>query len=245
MTASPFTPWGTSHVAALLAFGALVAGLLAASRRLSPAGSRGLGRALGVTILCVQAPFQVYSMLPANWSLAYSLPFELCDLAWMAAVLALWTRSAPWTYCTYYWGLTLTSQAMVTPRLEQDFPSAQFCMFWAQHGLTVAAAIYCAWGLRLRPTWRGYRVTLVATTVWIVLMLAFNSAFGTNYLFLNEKPPRSILDLLGDWPWYILSEAALTAAFWALITWPWARAQRGGGVTNPSGSAPSAPPCAS
>jgi uncharacterized membrane protein YwaF len=32
-----------------------------------------------------------------------------------------------------------------------------------------------------------------------------------------------MLDLLGPWPWYLLSELVLGAAAWALITWPWVR----------------------
>ena len=45
---------------------------------------------------------------------------------------------------------------------------------------------------------------------------------GTNYGFLNGKPgTRSILDVLGPWPWYILVEIVLVLSAWALMTWPW------------------------
>ena len=36
----------------------------------------------------------------------------------------------------------------------------------------------------------------------------------------------SLLELLGDWPWYLLVAFAVAAAVWALITWPWTRRTR-------------------
>jgi hypothetical integral membrane protein (TIGR02206 family) len=225
MDPPPFSPWGPSHVIALAVLVAAITLLLLASARLSSNGVRRLGRVLAATILAVMIPFQIYSAVPSNWDVARSLPFELCDLAWMVSALALWTGSRPWTDLTYYWGLTLTTQAIFTPRLEHDFPSAQFWMFWLQHGLIVAAAIYTTWRLPLRPSWRGYGVTVAVTLAWAALMFAFNSAFGANYLFVNSKPAHSVLDFLGDWPWYLLPETALIAAIWALITWPWIRAR--------------------
>jgi hypothetical integral membrane protein (TIGR02206 family) len=54
-----------------------------------------------------------------------------------------------------------------------------------------------------------------------------NRALGTNYGYLNGKPGgASLLDVLGDWPWYLLVALAVAAAVWALITWPWARRTR-------------------
>lgn len=218
-----FAPWGSTHVAALALFALVTMGSLAAAGRLSPSGKIRLRKLLACTLLAVQVPFQVYSMLPPHWSLARSLPFELCDLAWMAAAVALWTGRRPWTELTYYWGLTLTSQAMLTPRLERDFPEPQFLMFWFQHSLIVLAAVYLTWGLALRPSWRGYRVTAAITLAWLVVMLLFNAAAGTNYLFVNEKPPRTILDFLGPWPWYVAAESGLVLLVWAAMTWPWVR----------------------
>ena len=57
----------------------------------------------------------------------------------------------------------------------------------------------------------------VATIVFVI-----NCALGTNYGYLNGKPSSaSLLDLMGQWPWYLLVVLALLAAFWALITLPW------------------------
>jgi hypothetical integral membrane protein (TIGR02206 family) len=174
-------------------------------------------------MLATDLGFQVYSMLPHNWDVKHSLPLELCDLAWMAAVIGLWTRAAWACRLVYYWGLTLTLQALLTPRLQFDFPRVEFVMFFATHSLTVVAAAYLTWGTgQARPTWSGWAMTSLMTIAWAILMLGFNGLTGANYLFVSEKPvTSSLLDYLGPWPYYLLAEALIGLVAWAMITWPW------------------------
>ncbi|MGH3884915.1 MAG: TIGR02206 family membrane protein, partial [Pseudonocardiaceae bacterium] len=136
-----------------------------------------------------------------------------------------WSHSPTAFALTYFWGLTLTSQAFLSPELHgPDFPSLQFLSFFGMHSLVLWAAIYLTWGVGLRPGWRSYRIALLVTIGWAVVMFAVNHALGTNYGFLNTKPQAaSLLDMLGPWPWYLLSALLLTATFWALITYPWTR----------------------
>ena len=69
-----------------------------------------------------------------------------------------------------------------------------------------------------------YRTSVAITAAWAVTVYAFNVAVDTNYGYLNAKPAAaSALDLLGPWPWYVVNEIVIVAAFWALITWPWTR----------------------
>jgi hypothetical integral membrane protein (TIGR02206 family) len=91
-----------------------------------------------------------------------------------------------------------------------------------QHVLVMWAAVYLTWGRGLHPNWRSYRLALVVTVGWATIVFVINHALGTNYGYLNGKPSSSsLLDLMGQWPWYLLVVLALLAAFWALITWPW------------------------
>ena len=182
-------------------------------------------RAFAVAIPVFAIPLQAAQLLPADWNVRTSLPLHLCDIAWPAAVIALWTHR-PWAASlTYYWGLTLTTQAMITPSLGEALPDPRFFMYWGMHFVIVWAAIYLTWGLGITPTWHGYRVTVVATAGWALFMYTFNSVAGTNYGYLNEKPATaSILDLLGPWPVYVILEIGIVLVAWALMTWPWTRA---------------------
>ncbi|MGH8966572.1 MAG: TIGR02206 family membrane protein, partial [Actinomycetes bacterium] len=165
------------------------------------------------------------------------LPIQLCDLAWVAAAWALWTRRAYPVALTYYWGLTLTTQAVITPALAEGFPSLRFVAFWGTHLLVVWAAVFLTWGLGLRPTWRGYRGTVLTTLVWAAVVFTINANTGTNYGFLNRKPSTpSILDLLGPWPFYVVLEIVIVLSVWALITWPWVAAGRRAAVEPARGS---------
>ena len=76
----------------------------------------------------------------------------------------------------------------------------------------------------MRPDWRSYRFTVAVTAVWAAVTFTFNRIAGTNYGFLNWKPSTaSLLDVLGPWPLYIFTAAALILIVWALMTWPWER----------------------
>jgi hypothetical integral membrane protein (TIGR02206 family) len=221
-----FSAYGPSYwaVVAVFAVGAVVVVLAGRSHRGGQAALR-FSRAFAVLILLVQVPFQVRVMLPGHWNVTYSLPLQLCDLAWISAVVALWTHRK-WAYSvTYYWGVTLTSQALITPELTgPDFPSPEFLMFWCMHCFIVWSALYLTWGLGFRPDWRSYRITVLVTACWAVAMVAFNAVTGSNYGFLNHKPPgASLLNVLGGWPWYLATEVALALAVWALITLPWTK----------------------
>lgn len=226
LAAPPFEAFGLSHGVAVIVLAVVAAALIVLGRRL--AGTRTqlrVSRAIAVAYAAVLVPIQVYPLLPGRDGILHSLPLQLCDLAAMAMVWALWSHSPVAFALTYYWGLTLTSQAFASPELNgPDFPSLQFLSFFGMHGLVLWAAIYLTWGVGLRPNWRGYRITLLVVVGWAAVMFVFNQVAGTNYGFLNAKPTTtSVLDLLGPWPYYLLCTLLLIATFWALITYPWVR----------------------
>lgn len=175
---------------------------------------------LGVAVVTMLV---YYTVEPGGFDLGTSLPLELCDVAELTAVVALWSKSPRATAFTYYVALTLSIQAILTPSLGQSFPSPRFFGFWTLHFLVVWAAAYLTWGLGFRPTWSLYRSTLLATLVWAVVAFPLNEVLDTNYGYLNRKPSSaSLLDLLGPWPWYLVAAAAIIAAGWALVlTVPW------------------------
>jgi hypothetical integral membrane protein (TIGR02206 family) len=179
-------------------------------------------RGFAVLIPCFTVPMQVLQLLPGDYDLATSLPLQLCDLAWVAAVVALWTRHWAATALVYFWGLTLTVQGIVTPALSQPFPDPRYLMFWGMHFLVVWAAVYLTFGLRVPVTWKSYRLAVVVTAAWAVVAMTFNAVTGTNYGYLNRKPASgTLLDLFGPWPGYVVVEVVVVCLVWALITVPW------------------------
>ncbi|MEX5270741.1 TMEM164-related integral membrane acyltransferase [Kocuria sabuli] len=219
-----FVPYGPTYWAALgvCVLGAVVVVML--GRRLRDSGAEVIfSRAFASVLATYTVTMLVYRWLPGNFDVHISLPVHLSDLAWMVAVIALWTRVRWATALTYYWGLTLNPQAILTPALDSpDFPHIDFIDLWVQHILVLWAALYLMWGRGGRVDWRSYRLALVFTVTWAMATFGLNSWLGTNYGFLNGKPNHpSILDLFGPWPWYLLVEFLIITVAWALITWPW------------------------
>ena len=226
-----FEAFGTSHLVMLAVFVVGIWPVVALGRRHRgrPSAVR-VSRIYALLIPCFTIPLQVIDFLPGNYDLQTTLPLQLCDFAWIAAVVALWTHRPTPVALTYYWGLALTTQALITPALNLDFPDPKFIAYWGMHLLIVWAAIFLTWGLGLHPNWRDYGRTVAITFTWAATVFCFNVVVGTNYGFLNRKPATSILDLLGPWPTYVLVEIALVAGVWALMTWPWERTTQRGAV---------------
>jgi hypothetical integral membrane protein (TIGR02206 family) len=245
--ADQFSAYGPSHWAALGLFAIGSVGLVllgraqrtaAGPRTASASGTaselrrgaeaRGFSKAYALAIAYVMIGTQLHALLPGQWRLGGSLPLQLCDLAWLAAVAALWTLGRRAFALTYYWGLTLSVQGLLTPALDGgDYPDLAYLGFFGMHLMIVWAAVYLTWGLGMRPDWGGYRFASAVTAIWATAAFVFNLIAETNYGYLNEKPGSgSVLDLMGPWPWYILVEAVIILLGWALITWPWTRADK-------------------
>jgi hypothetical integral membrane protein (TIGR02206 family) len=220
---SEFTAYGTSYWAVIVVFAIGSALLVWAGRLQTESQARRLGRILAAATAAIYGVMLVYSLVPPT--IGRSIPLRLTDLATVAAIYALWSQRH-WAYAlTYYWGLTLSTQALISPVLKSpDFPNYQFLGFWAIHLLVIWAAIYLTWGRGMRPSWRSYRFVVGVTVLWATVTLTFNGIAGTNYGFLNGKPHTvSLLDVLGAWPVYLLTATALILIVWALMTWPWER----------------------
>jgi len=226
-----FTAYGPSHWVVIAVFAIGAALLVWVGRRQTESQARILGRVLGGLLFAAFLVALAYKLVQPE--IDTSVPLQLCDLAELTAAYALWSQRH-WAFAmSYYWGLVLSSQALITPDIgtprdgAPDFPHHLFITFFALHVLVVWAAIYLTWGRRMRPQWRDYRVAITMTLAWAAITFIFNVIARTNYGYLNRKPPvASLLDVLGPWPVYLLVEVIIVLIVWALMTWPWERVRR-------------------
>jgi len=226
-----FTAYGPSHLVVLAIFVVGAVLLVWVGRRQTEAQSRVLGRVLAAVIVAAFVVALIYKLIRPD--IQTSIPLQLCDVAELTAAYALWSQRH-WAFVlAYYWGLVLSSQALITPDIgtpdegAPDFPSHLFLTFFILHVLVVWAAIYLTWGQWNRPSWRDYRFAIIVTLAWAAFTFVFNLIAGTNYGYLNRKPPTaSVLDALGPWPLYVLAEVVIVLIVWALMTWPWERSRR-------------------
>lgn len=225
-----FEPWGPSHLVVLGIFAAGVVVLVAVSPLVR---GRRVERPVAVALAAGNIVFGLIGTVTefGDGSFKGNLPLQLCDFAWVPVAWALLTRHPLALSLTYYWGLTLSLQALAQPTLDEAFPDPNFFAFWGKHVLLVWGAVYATLTLRQGPSWRGYRQAVVATALWVAVAMSVNGLLDTNYGYFNGKPKGTVLDYLGPWPWYVLAEVAIVAAAWAVITLPWVR-KRGPSETD-------------
>lgn len=227
LVAKEFSAYGPSHWAVLAVFVVGAVLLVWLGHRQTESSARWFGRIAGALTAAIYLPILIYPFVA--YDVVSAMPLQLTDLATVTAAYALWSQRH-WAYAlTYYWGLVLSVQALISPALRgPDFPSFRFLAFWSIHLVVVWAAIYLTWGRGMRPHWRDYLLTVLVTLAWAAITFTFNSVAGTDYGFLNGKPATvSLLDVLGPWPLYLVPVTALVITVWALMTWPWERVRGG------------------
>jgi hypothetical integral membrane protein (TIGR02206 family) len=170
----------------------------------------GFARVLALLVLAGWVGEYVAEVVVGTWTLSYSMPLQLTDAVSAAAIVALWTGSAPFTELLYFWTFTASLQAVLTPDLAQRFPSIFYFTYFTYHVGAVVAAAFLVFGCRMYPrrgaVWRVYAATLVFTVAAAVGDLAT----GGNYMYLRTKPVHSsLLSVMSPWPWYIVETAAL------------------------------------
>ncbi len=212
------------HVAALAAMAAVATFSIWAART-HPGGWIVLfARTLAVLMLAAYLAENIAIVARGTWSLERSLPLQLTDAVTIVAAVALWNLRPLAFELAYFWGLTASLQAVLTPDLDSAFPSLFFFTYFATHCGSVVAALFLAFGCRLVPRQGAVQRVFVATAAFAAVAGLGDLLTGGNYMFLRHKPDTaSLLDLMGPWPWYILMAALLALAMFAALDLPFRR----------------------
>jgi hypothetical integral membrane protein (TIGR02206 family) len=152
----------------------------------------------------------------------YSLPLELCNLVLIACIISLFKPKHLAIEIAYFWGLGGVLQATVTPDLALGFPSWDFVLFFWSHGVTLMAIIFLVTGsgFKFRPG--SILRMMIALNLYGLVVGTINWMTGWNYGYLCRKPSvPSLLDVLGSWPWYLLSLEGIALLTFSLLDLPW------------------------
>ena len=199
-------------------------------------------RALALLIAAGFVTEQIVYAARGIWSAEVNLPLQLSDAVTFVSVAALLRPDKRLLVeLTYFWALTASLQAVITPDLNESFPDVLWFTYYATHGGAIAAACLLVFVERRYPrrgaVWRVYGITLAFAACAALGTIAT----GGNYMFLRRKPAHgSLLDFMGPWPLYIVVAAAfglvlLLALAWLANTSASAAAARDGGGGSGSG----------
>jgi hypothetical integral membrane protein (TIGR02206 family) len=211
--------FSAEHLAALIAT-AVTGTLLTRRVRANPSRwAAPVRRGLAVVILAAYVAEQLTYALRGIWSPRVNLPLQLTDAVSLVSVAALWRPScALLVELVYFWALSASLQAVLTPDLGWPFPDVLYFTFFATHSGAIVAACVLVFGCRRLPRPGAVGRVFGLTVAFAALAAAGTLLTGGNYMFLRAKPARSsLLDLMGPWPWYILAAAALGLVMFLIL----------------------------
>ena len=182
---------------------------------------------LAAFIAIQQASIYIWYTAAGEWSMKITLPLQLCDMSLFLTIAVLLTKKQLLSELLYYWGLGGATQAMLTPSIgPYTFPHFVYYQYFISHWAILFVCVYILSVEKFRPSRRSVIRTFLITNAYAAIIFPVNLLTGGNYLFLNWKPDASLLDLLGPWPWYILSLEGVALALFLLMYLPFAFGRR-------------------
>lgn len=220
---APFRLFSPPHLVALLVV-VLVNLLLLLLRRTPPRPCPTVRNGLAALFIASECAWHAWNWKTGQWSLRTMLPLHLCSASAVLSTVMLITRSYALYEVLYFLGIGGSLQALLTPDLMQyGFPHFRFFQTFLTHGALVTAPVYMTVVEGYRPTRRSVGRVLIGANLSIIPVGIVNRVLGSNYLFIARKPDMpTLLDVLGPWPWYILSMQALGVGMVLVLYLPFA-----------------------
>ena len=170
--------------------------------------------------------FQIWSIAVGFFTFKDSLPLHLCDVAILLSALMLLTKNKYLFEISFFWGLSGSLLAILTPDITQSFPHFNFINYFLSHGGIITCVLYMVLienrKIKLVSVFRVF----IITNLYMVMIAGINILLKSNYLYICRKPSNpSLIDLLGPWPWYNLSLEGVCILLFFVLYLPFVKKQ--------------------
>jgi hypothetical integral membrane protein (TIGR02206 family) len=221
--ANAFRPFGLAHlivIALTISLPFILAAFVRKSRR--PQSERIIARLFAATLVFNYIGYEIYLATIEGLAWQKALPFQLCDWAMVAIVVALLTGRNRWLEVAYFWGIGGTLQAIITPDLKYPFPDIRFLTFFIAHSGIVVAIAFMMIVKKFRPHWISIVRVFAWSELYFVVAIVVDLLTGENYGYLLHQPAStSLLDLLShERIGYILEMHLLALIFFVVLYLP-------------------------
>lgn len=181
-----------------------------------------VARVLAVVLVANLAIWQIVTLHGGGWDPAADAMVDLCPVTAVIAAVALWSPPRPLLVeLTYFWGCAGTIQGVLTPDPRWHYPSYFYFQFYVTHIGVVLAAVFLVLGLGITPRRHAVPRVFLLTLGFAAVAALADVVTGGNYMFLRDKGPAgTLLDVMGPWPWYIATGAALALVFLLILDMP-------------------------
>lgn len=173
-----------------------------------------------IPIFCVLfRMFMEYKM--GNFDVKISLPFHLCRIIAVILPIIVYFQNRYWLGVMYFWILTGTLIALLTPDLKENFPHWSYLMYFTLHLSLIMVILFEVFVFRITIRSIDYINAIRVTLGYALFTIMINLLIGSNYFYTLHKPESSsFLDYMGPWPWYIISGTTLMAVLFLLVWVP-------------------------
>lgn len=223
-TGAPFDLFGPGHLAALVFVGAAVTWLLRTGLRADEAQRATMRRVFGASLILDELILTGWRLTHGTWELHQHLPLQMCGaMLYLTGFTFLFgfRRTYPFVY---FFGIAGAIQGVLTPDAgAYGLPHYVAIETIFSHSALVTAGLWVAIVEGFRPRFQHFWMVFGTLNLAALVMFFVNRTLGSNYLYVNAKPPTaSIVDLLPPWPTYILYLEAVAFGLFFLLYLPFA-----------------------
>lgn len=220
-TGNPFNAYSLAHFLAISIFFLVIILLYFFRNRLNEKIIRWF---FLLVILFFEIGYHIWLVLNDLWDASHALPLQLCSVSLILCIVLLVTNNKFVFEIVYFIGIAGAIQAILTPELFYNFPHFRFFHFFVNHSLIIWICLFYVWTIKYRIQLTSLFKSLVFLQIVAFIAFIANIITGGNYMFLAGKPKTSsALDVLGDYPWYILSLEGIALILFFILYLPFAK----------------------
>ena len=186
-----------------------------------------VGFLITVILIATNVIWMVLQFFFEDFNYREDLPFHLCNVVGLLTIFLATTKRL-WIYeVLLFWILSAVLLAAVTPGIVDSFPHYHFIKYWITHAGVIIYIFYATFVYQMRPTIKSVFKSFFAIQIYAVIIYIINLILGSNYFYLNGKPPvDTLLDAFGDWPNYLIAIEIMLIPLFLLIYLPFYLAKK-------------------
>ena len=222
-TGAPFDLYGTGHLIFLAIDVVIILFLIFGWKNPSEKAKRNTRYLLAATLFIWEGAYHVWNIVNGTWSVQEHVPLHACSVMVWTGIYMLLTKNYTIYEFSYFLGMGGAMQAILTPEAGiYGLPHFRAMQTLIVHSTLVIAPIYMSAIEGFRPTWKSFKHVAIGVNLYMLFVYFINLLLDSNYMYLIHKPETaSLLDVLGPWPWYILSLEVLGFAIFFLLYLPY------------------------
>ena len=207
----PFVLFDQIHLITLGAIFLFIVLIFFSRNKFSERKKEDIRDTMAAILILNEIAWQLWNYFYNEWTIQTMLPLHLCSIfVWLSAWMLIKKSYRIYEFA-YFMGIGGALQALLTPDAGiYGFPHYRFFQIFISHGFIIIAAAYMTFVEEMRPTWKSILRVAFFTNIYLAAVYWVNTLIGSNYLYVNQKPATaSVLDMLPDWPTYILYMEAI------------------------------------